>query len=385
MSLTERLGPGVGGPIARLRESIHSRLNEIASTALPNSEDVLRAEVYSVIDALVTELNAPLSGQTVAGLVQEIIDERLGHGVLEPLLRDDSVTEIMVTRFDEIYVERKGQLSLTEVVFQSEGQLRKTIERMVGHVGRRVDETNPMVDARLANGSRINVVLPPIALNGAVLTVRKFGRERLDFAALQSAGTMSQSQAEYLARSIAERKNIVVSGGTGSGKSTTLNALCEFIDAGERVITIEDSAELQVSHKHLVRLESRPQNSEGVGRVSIRDLVRNALRMRPDRIIVGEVRDEAAIDMLQAMNTGHDGSLTTVHANSPLDALRRIETMCLMSNLDLPLAAVRSQIWSAVDVVVHQVRGSDGIRRITKIVEVADSKNGDYRLTEVGN
>jgi pilus assembly protein CpaF len=394
MSLSERLGsaspPSEFSP-ERMRERIELKLDALLETgrasALSTSGEAGRLEalVYSAIDDVVTELNAPISPRDLAGLVQEIADDRLGHGVLENLLRDDSVTEIMVTRFDQIYLERAGVLSLSDQRFRSELQVRKTIERMVGRVGRRVDESNPLVDARLEDGSRINAVLPPVALDGATLTIRKFGRQRLDLRAMVAAQTLSQKQAEFLVGCIADRKNIVISGGTGSGKSTTLNALCSFIDAGERVVTIEDSAELQIEHAHLVRLETRPRNSEGVGEITVRDLVRNSLRMRPDRIIVGEVRDAAALDMLQAMNTGHDGSLTTVHANSPADALRRIETMCLMSELQLPLAAIRAQIASAIDLVVQQVRLPDGSRRITKIVALAETEDGGYLLSEVGS
>jgi pilus assembly protein CpaF len=394
MSLSERLGsaspPSEFSP-ERMRERIELKLDALLETgrasALSTSGEAGRLEalVYSAIDDVVTELNAPISPRDLAGLVQEIADDRLGHGVLENLLRDDSVTEIMVTRFDQIYLERAGVLSLSDQRFRSELQVRKTIERMVGRVGRRVDESNPLVDARLEDGSRINAVLPPVALDGATLTIRKFGRQRLDLRAMVAAQTLSQKQAEFLVGCIADRKNIVISGGTGSGKSTTLNALCSFIDAGERVVTIEDSAELQIEHAHLVRLETRPRNSEGVGEITVRDLVRNSLRMRPDRIIVGEVRDAAALDMLQAMNTGHDGSLTTVHANSPADALRRIETMCLMSELQLPLAAIRAQIASAIDIVVQQSRLPDGSRRITKIVALAETEDGGYLLSEVGS
>ena len=394
MSLSERLGsaspPSEFSP-ERMRERIELKLDALLETgrasALSTSGEAGRLEalVYSAIDDVVTELNAPISPRDLAGLVQEIADDRLGHGVLENLLRDDSVTEIMVTRFDQIYLERAGVLSLSDQRFRSELQVRKTIERMVGRVGRRVDESNPLVDARLEDGSRINAVLPPVALDGATLTIRKFGRQRLDLRAMVAAQTLSQKQAEFLVGCIADRKNIVISGGTGSGKSTTLNALCSFIDAGERVVTIEDSAELQIEHAHLVRLETRPRNSEGVGEITVRDLVRNSLRMRPDRIIVGEVRDAAALDMLQAMNTGHDGSLTTVHANSPADALRRIETMCLMSELQLPLAAIRAQIASAIDIVVQQARLPDGSRRITKIVALAETEDGGYLLSEVGS
>ena len=396
MSLSSRLGassrPSEYSP-ERLRERIDQKLDALLKGGGPAanatfsgaSAEQLQAQVYSAMDSVITEMNAPISARDLAGLVQEIVDDRLGHGILENLIRDDSITEIMVNRFDQIYVERGGLLSLTDQSFSSESQLRNTIERMVGRVGRRVDESNPMVDARLGDGSRINAVLPPIALDGTTLTIRKFGRERLDLRALIGAKTLSTGHAEFLIRCISERKNIVISGGTGSGKSTTLNALCEFIDAGERVVTIEDSAELQIAHGNLVRLETRPRNSEGVGQITVRDLVRNALRMRPDRIIVGEVRDEAALDMLQAMNTGHDGSLTTVHANSPADALRRIETMCLMSELQLPLAAIRAQIASAVDVVVHQARMPDGSRRITKIAEIAETKDGGYELSEFGS
>lgn len=371
---------------SRLRQLSEAKLESLLSVRSGNEaldESQLQALVFAALDLVLAAENSPMAASEVADLVQEILDDRLGNGPLQSLLRDDSVTEIMVARFDRVYVERAGTVARSDSSFESEAQLRKTIERMVSQSGRRVDESNPMVDARLADGSRINVVLPPIAVDGATLTVRKFAAERLNLQVLVASGSVTSTIAEWLVSAVRSRRNIVVGGGTGSGKSTLVNVLSEFVSTTERVVTIEDSAELQLQCEHVVRLESRLPNSEGVGFISIRDLVRNALRMRPDRIIVGEVRDGAALDMLQAMNTGHDGCFTTVHANSPEDALKRIETMCLMTELQLPIKAIREQIASALDVVVHLERDALGFRRITKVIEILGIKNDGYLLHEV--
>jgi pilus assembly protein CpaF len=316
-------------------------------------------------------------------LVQEIIDELLGHGPLEPLLRDDEVTEIMVNRWDQVWVERHGKLFESRSSFEGEDHLRRTIDRIVGRVGRRIDESSPMVDARLPDGSRVNAVVPPISLDGATLTIRKFAKEFFRADHLVSLGTFSPASMQLVEACVRGRLNVLISGGTGSGKTTTLNVLSSFIPGDERIITIEDAAELQLHQPHVVRLESRPTNIEGQGLVTIRDLVRNALRMRPDRIIVGEVRDAAALDMLQAMNTGHEGSITTVHANSPRDALSRVETMVLLAGVELPVRVVREQIVQAIDIVVQQARLRDGTRKITSISEVTGMEGDTIQTQEL--
>ncbi|HEX3329465.1 MAG TPA: CpaF family protein [Gaiellales bacterium] len=309
-------------------------------------------------------------------LVAGIVDDTVGLGPLDPLLRDRGVTEVIANGPGRIYAERSGRLVRETVEFRDEEHLRQVIDRVVSSVGRRVDESSPMVDARLPDGSRVNAVLPPIALDGPLLTIRKFARAPFRVDDLVAAGSLTPAQADLLERCVRCRLNVVVSGGTGTGKTTLLNALAGFIDPAERIVTVEDAAELRLPQPHVARLESRPPNVEGRGEVTLRALVRNALRMRPDRIVVGEVRGGEALDMLQAMNTGHDGSLTTVHASSPADAVRRIETMALMAGLDLPHVAVREQVASAVDVIVHLVRDGDGSRR----VRFVDARGRDGQL-----
>jgi len=309
-------------------------------------------------------------------LVAGIVDDTVGLGPLDPLLRDRGVTEVIANGPGRIYAERAGRLVREPVAFRDDEHLRHVIDRVVSSVGRRVDESSPMVDARLPDGSRVNAVLPPIALDGPLLTIRKFARAPFRVEDLVAAGSLSAGQADLLERCVRGRLNVVVSGGTGTGKTTLLNALAGFIDPAERIVTVEDAAELRLPQPHVARLESRPPNVEGCGEVTLRALVRNALRMRPDRIVVGEVRGGEALDMLQAMNTGHDGSLTTVHASSPADAVRRIETMALMAGLDLPHIAVREQVASAVDVIVHLVRDGDGSRR----VRFVDARGRDGQL-----
>jgi pilus assembly protein CpaF len=318
-----------------------------------------------------------------ASLLQSISDEILGLGPIQSFIRDTSVTEIMVNGYKNIYIERSGKITKTAKKFQSEEHLRRTIERIVSLVNRRIDESSPMVDARLLDGTRVNAVVPPIAIDGSTLTLRKFSSEPLTIKDLISFGTLTPESKDILMQIISSRLNVVVSGGTGSGKTTLLNVLSSFIDSDSRIVTIEDAAELRLPQIHVVRLESRPPNAEGKGSVSIRDLVRNSLRMRPDRIIVGEVRDSAALDMLQAMNTGHDGSLTTVHANTPKDALARIETMVLMAGMDLPVSVIREQIASAVDIIIQQSRMADGSRKITHITEVAGFDSGVIQMQDL--
>ena len=303
-------------------------------------------------------------------LVQDVADDVLGYGPLQRLLDDPAVTEIMVNRMDQIYVERKGQLTLTESRFSSEDHLRKVIERIVSKVGRRIDESSPLVDARLEDGSRVNAVIPPLAVGGSSLTIRKFSKVPLTVRNLIDFGTLTPEMAELLNACVKAKLNIIVSGGTGTGKTTLLNVLSSFLPADERIVTIEDAVELQIQQDHVVRLESRPPNTEGKGEVTIRELLRNSLRMRPDRIVVGEVRGGESLDMLQAMNTGHDGSLSTVHSNSPRDAVARLETLVLMAGMDLPLRAIREQIASAVNLIVQISRLRDGTRRITHVTEV---------------
>jgi pilus assembly protein CpaF len=303
-------------------------------------------------------------------LASAIADDALGHGPLERLLADDSISEIMVNGPYDIWIERHGRLFDTNVRFDDESHMRRIINKIVAEVGRRVDESSPMVDARLPDGSRVNIIIPPLSLSGPLITIRKFSKKRLTLDELIKIGTLSDESVDFLQRCVHAELNILISGGTGSGKTTLLNALSSAIPDEDRIVTIEDAAELQLNQRHVLRLESRPKNIEGEGEVPIRELVRNSLRMRPDRIIVGEVRGAEALDMLQAMNTGHDGSLSTVHSNAPRDALSRIETMVLMAGYDLPVRAIRQQVSSALDLIVHLERLEDGSRRVTAITEV---------------
>ncbi|MDQ3857313.1 MAG: CpaF family protein [Actinomycetota bacterium] len=316
-------------------------------------------------------------------LAAEIADDILGHGPLERLLADESVTEVMVNGPYDVWVERQGRLYETTVRFTDESHLRRIINKMVAQVGRRIDESSPMVDARLPDGSRVNAVLPPLSLSGPLVTIRKFSKKRLDMADLVRLGSLSTSTVEFLQRCVLAELNILISGGTGSGKTTLLNALSTAIPNADRIVTIEDAAELRLDQRHVLRLEARPKNIEGEGEIPIRELVRNSLRMRPDRIIVGEVRGAEALDMLQAMNTGHDGSLCTVHANAPRDALSRIETMVLMAGYDLPVRAIRQQVASALDLIVQLERLEDGSRRVTAITEVGRMESDVITLQDI--
>jgi len=316
-------------------------------------------------------------------LVAEIADDILGHGPLERLLEDESVTEIMVNGPFDIWVERKGRLQETTARFSDESHLRRIINKMVAQVGRRIDESSPMVDARLPDGSRVNAVIPPLSLTGPLVTIRKFSKRRLDPADLVRLGTLSNETVEFVQRCVLAELNILVAGGTGSGKTTLLNALSTAIPADERIVTIEDAAELRLNQRHVLRLEARPKNIEGQGEIAIRELVRNSLRMRPDRIIVGEVRGAETLDMLQAMNTGHDGSLSTIHANTPRDALSRVETMVLMAGYDLPVKAIRQQVASALDLIIQLERLQDGSRRVVSITEVGRMESEVVTLSEL--
>jgi len=339
----------------------------------------VRQSLKSVIDSE----NTPLAAADRNRIAQEVADEILGLGPLEPLLRDGEITEIMVNGPNNIFVERSGKIFAVDTTFTNDTHLRRTIDKIVSRVGRRIDESSPMVDARLADGSRVNAVIAPIALDGSILTIRKFSADPFTDLDLIAFGTLSPQSRDFLKACILGRRNVIISGGTGSGKTTLLNVLSSFIPDNERIITIEDAAELQLRQRHVLRLEARPSNTEGMGAVSIRELVKNALRMRPDRIVVGEVRDGAALDMLQAMNTGHDGSLTTAHANTPRDSLARMETMVLMAGIALPVRAIRDQVASALDLIVQVARLKDGSRRVTAITEVAGMESETITLQDL--
>jgi pilus assembly protein CpaF len=374
-------------PLAELRQKVHRSLVEALGPRLYDSEmssDQLHDKVREMLQRALEEEETPLTRDERRRLVSEIADDVLGFGPIEPFLRDPSVTEIMVNAPDVIYVEREGRIFPAEGRFVDETHLRRVIDKMVGLVGRRIDESSPYVDARLPDGSRINAVIAPLCVNGGpYLTVRKFAPDPYQADDLITFGTMSAKAAKFLSKAISGRLNVLVSGGAGAGKTTTLNVLSSWLPADERIVTIEDAAELQLRQPHWLRLEYRPPNIEDRGEVTIRDLVRNALRMRPDRIVVGEVRGGEALDMLQAMNTGHDGSLTTVHANSPRDVLSRLETMVLMAGVDIPVRAIREQISSALNLIVHQARLKDGSRRLTHITEIVGMEGDVITLQDI--
>jgi len=347
------------------------------------SEDELGLQVIDELAEILSEEATQLSGTELEMLSESLINDILGHGAIEPFLKDESITEIMVNGLEAIFVERAGRLFETTTRFYSEEELRQVIDRIVSRIGRRVDESSPMVDARLPDGSRVNAIIPPLAVDGPSLTIRKFPTRSLDAFDLIEYGTLSGEAVALLKAFVVGRLNILVSGGTGSGKTTLLNVLSNFIPDGERIVTIEDSVELRLSKRHVVRLEARPANLEGRGAVHIRDLVRNALRMRPDRIVVGECRGGETLDMLQAMNTGHDGSLSTLHANTPRDAISRVETMVMMAGMDLPIAAIREQVAAAVDVIVQLDRMRDGTRKVTQITEVVGMEGDTVTLSDI--
>jgi pilus assembly protein CpaF len=370
MPVIHTTGPRMdfGAVKAAIHRKLIQKLNLERLTEV--NRDEVRREVGQILEGLVVGESTPMNLQERERLAQEVLDEVFGLGPLEPLLADPTVSDILVNTHRSVYVERKGILEQTSVQFRDDAHLVSIIDRIVSAIGRRVDESSPMVDARLADGSRVNAIIPPLAVDGPCLSIRRFGRDRLTADDLLRNNSLTPSMLDLLKGCVKARLNILISGGTGAGKTTFLNVLSSYISNRERIVTIEDAAELQLHQEHVVRLETRPPNIEGKGAIHQRQLVINSLRMRPDRIIVGEVRSEEALDMLQAMNTGHDGSLTTVHANTPRDALGRLETMVAMANLNLPESAIRRQISSAIDVVVQVSRMSDGTRKVVSVAEI---------------
>jgi pilus assembly protein CpaF len=358
-------------------------LSELDPSMDVSKTDEVRKTIQDLFEQILSEENIVLSRPERARLFEQISAEILGLGPLQPLLDDETITEIMVNGAKNIYVERKGRLNRVPVTFESNDHVMRIIDRIVAPLGRRIDESSPYVDARLADGSRVNAVIPPVSLVGPVLTIRKFFKVPITLEQLVQFGTITPEALQFLKACVEARLNILISGGTGSGKTTFLNVLSSFIPSDERIITIENAAELQLRQEHVVTLESRPPNIEGRGEITIRQLVINSLRMRPDRIIVGEIRDDAALDMLQAMNTGHDGSMTTLHSNSPRDTLMRLETMTLMAGMELPVRAIREQVSSAIDLIVHQERMRDGSRRVTDICEVSGMEGDVITMTNI--
>jgi len=380
-------GPRASDPYAELKTRIHHACIATLGAELFKQEanEDLTERVLRAVTEQVTLDRTPLTREERRQIVREITDDILGYGPLEPFLRDDTVTEVMVNAHDRIYVERHGKIERTPAAFVDNAHLLRIIDKIVSQVGRRVDESSPMVDARLPDGSRVNAIIPPLALRGPTVTIRKFARDPYTMSDLIGFGTITGKSAQFLSACVRGKLNVLISGGTGTGKTTTLNALSAFVPGDERIVTIEDAAELQLQQEHVIVLESRPPNIEGQGEVRIRELVRNALRMRPDRIIVGEVRGPETLDMLQAMNTGHEGSLTTIHANSPRDALSRLETLVLTAGVDLPLRAIREQISSAFDVLIQIQRLVDGSRRITHVTEVLRMESDVITLQDIFN
>jgi pilus assembly protein CpaF len=367
----------------RIHRALLNRLNldRLNRVGRAQAEPEIRGLIMTLLDTEST--NVPLSMSEREALITDVFHELFGLGPLEALLADTSVSDILVNRFDQIYVEREGRLEPSPLVFKDDQHLLRIIERIVSSVGRRIDESSPMVDARLADGSRVNAIIPPLALDGPVLSIRRFRTDRLGARDLVERQSLTQPMLEFLRGAVGSRLNVLVSGGTGAGKTTFLNVLSSFISDRERIVTIEDAAELMLRQRHVVRLETRPANIEGKGQVAQRQLVINALRMRPDRIVVGEVRGEEALDMLQAMNTGHDGSLTTIHANSTRDALYRLDTMVAMANLNIPEKAIRQQVASAIQVVAQLTRLSDGRRRVTAISEITGMEQGVITMQDI--
>ena len=394
MSLTDRLSNGhvaadgaqAVDQFAEVRERVHRVVIETLGTGLlanQADEEVIAQQLQGIVEAALGQEETPLSRADRELLAREITDEVVGYGPISRFLKDETVTEIMVNNHREVFIERGGRIFPTDVQFASEGHLRRILDKIVAQVGRRVDESSAMVDARLPDGSRVNAIIPPLSLNGPAMTIRKFAQRRLSMPDLIGLGTISPEMGEFLGLCVRARLNVLVTGGTGSGKTTFLNVLSSFIPDDERIVTIEDAAELKLDQRHWLRLESRPANVEGTGLVTIRDLLRNALRMRPDRIVVGEVRGPEALDMLQAMNTGHDGSLSTVHCNSPRDAVSRIETMVLMAGFDLPVRAIREQVASALHLIVHTERLHDGSRKVVRVTEVQRMEGDQVTLQDL--
>jgi pilus assembly protein CpaF len=394
MSLTDRLSNGHAvssgdhavDQFAEVRDRVHRAVIETLGTGLlanQADEEVIARQLHGIVDAALAQEETPLSRADRDMLARQITDEVIGYGPISRFLKDETVTEIMVNNHREVFIERGGRIFPTDVEFASEAHLRRILDKIVAQVGRRVDESSAMVDARLPDGSRVNAIIPPLSLNGPAMTIRKFAQRRLTMEDLIGLGTISPEMGEFLGLCVQARLNILVTGGTGSGKTTFLNVLSSYIPNEERIITIEDAAELKLDQRHWLRLESRPANVEGTGVVTIRDLLRNALRMRPDRIVVGEVRGAEALDMLQAMNTGHDGSLSTVHCNSPRDAVSRIETMVLMAGFDLPVRAIREQVASALHLIVHTERLHDGSRKVVRVTEVQRMEGDQVTLQDL--
>jgi pilus assembly protein CpaF len=394
MSLTERLSNNGGGlngaaevdEFADVRRRVHKVVIETLGTGLLSGDAddaALNRQLQAIVDAALAEEEVPLSRADRETLAREIADEVNGYGPLERFLKDETVTEIMVNNHREIFIERGGRIFPTDARFADDAHLRRILDKIVAQVGRRIDESSAMVDARLPDGSRVNAIIPPLSLHGPAMTIRKFSQRRLGMSDLVGLGALSEEMGEFLGLCVRARLNVLVSGGTGSGKTTMLNVLSGFIPDDERIITIEDAAELKLDQRHWLRLEARPANVEGSGAVTIRDLLRNALRMRPDRIVVGEVRGAEALDMLQAMNTGHDGSLSTVHCNSPRDAISRLETMVLMSGFELPVRAIREQVSSALHLIVHLERLHDGSRKVVRIAEVQRMEGDQVTLQDL--
>jgi len=384
-ALEATAGPSAQDPYAELKTRIHHACIATLGAELFKREatgDLTERVTRAVTEQLVLD-RTPLTREERRQIIRELTDDILGYGPLEPFLRDDTVTEVMVNAYDRIYIERLGKIERTQAAFVDNSHLLRIIDKIVSQVGRRVDEASPMVDARLPDGSRVNAIIPPLALRGPTLTIRKFARDPYTMNDLISFGTISPRAAQFLAACVKGKLNILISGGTGTGKTTTLNAMSAFIPGDERIVTIEDAAELQLQQDHVITLESRPPNIEGQGEIRIRELVRNALRMRPDRIIVGEVRGPETLDMLQAMNTGHEGSLTTIHANSPRDALSRLETLVMTAGVELPLRAIREQVSSAFDLLVQITRLVDGSRKISHVTEVLRMESDVITLQDV--
>ncbi|HQP59658.1 MAG TPA: CpaF family protein [Anaerolineaceae bacterium] len=380
--------PPSQGPVSDKYADIKNRVQtKLLSTLNPSIDvskvDEVRRTIFELFEQILSEENIILSKPERARMFDQITAEILGFGPLQPLLEDETITEIMVNGHKNIYVERKGKIYRVPMTFENNEHVMRIIERIVSPLGRRIDESSPYVDARLPDGSRVNAVIPPISLVGPVITIRKFSKKPITVDQMIEYGSITPEAVEFLKACVTARVNIVISGGTGSGKTTLLNVLSSYIPTDERIITIENAAELQLRQEHVVTLESRPPNIEGKGEITIRQLVVNALRMRPDRIIVGEIRDEAALDMLQAMNTGHDGSMTTLHSNSPRDSLARLETMTMMAGMDLPVRAIREQVSSAIDLIIHQERLRDGTRKVVYISEVTGMEGEIITLTDL--